>query len=155
MAPPATLGSPMEPKPLLRVAGPAWELARYFLIVAYLAAASSPSGNADMLSAPWLAAAAAGGLAMPAAFFVYAYEPGRYAAYLPLLRLGKVLELATIVLLYATGAIRPGSTVPMLAFRVPVLDGTAVAFGVVALLDAAVLAGLLRVRTRGGPPATP
>ena len=155
MAPPATLASLMEPKPLLRVAGPAWELARYFLIVAFVAAASSPSGNADMLSAPWLAAAAAAGLAMPAAFFVYACAPGRYAAYLPLLRLGKGIELATIVLLYATGAIRWGSTVPMLAFRVPVLDSTAVVFGLVALLDAAVLAGLLRVRTGAGRTGSP
>ena len=155
MPPPVTLASPMEPKPLLRIAGPAWELARYFLIVVFLASSSSASGNADMLSAPWLAAAAAGGLAMPAAFFLYAYEPGRYAAYLPLLRLGKVLELATIVLLYATGTIRAGSTMPMLAFRVPVLDSTPVVFGLVALLDAAVLAGLLRVRTGAGPTGSP
>jgi hypothetical protein len=155
MLPPATLASPMEPKPLLRIAGPAWELARYFLFVVFLAASSSSSGTADMLSAPWLAAVAAGGLAMPAAFFVYAFVPGRYAAYLPLLRLGKVLELASLALLYATGTIRLGSTLPYVAFRVPVLDSTPVVFGLVALLDAAVLAGLLRVRTGAGPTGSP
>lgn len=155
MGPTATLASPMEPKPLLRVAGPAWELARYFLMVAFLAASSSSAGSADMLSAPWLAAAAAGGLAMPAAFFVYAFAPKRYAVYLPLLRLGKVFELATVVLLYATGAIRLGSIMPVVAFRVPVLDSTAVVFGLVALFDAAVLVGLLRVRSRAAPTTSP
>ena len=47
----------MQHKPVLRVAGPVWELVRYFLLVVFVAAASSP-GAADMLSAPWLAAAA-------------------------------------------------------------------------------------------------
>jgi hypothetical protein len=137
----------MQHKPILRVAGPVWELARYFLFIVFLATASSSSGNADMLSAPWLAAAAAGGLAMPAAFLMLAIAPGRYAAYLPLLRLGKALEVATIVLLFATGTIAPASTMPWIAFRVPVLGSTAVVFGLVALADLAVLAGLLRVRT--------
>jgi hypothetical protein len=136
----------MEQKPLLRVAGPVWELARYFLIVVFLAAASS-SGGADLLSAPWLAAATAGGLAMPAAFLMIALAPGRYAAYLPLLRLGKVLQIATVVLLFVTGTIQPESTVPFLAYRVRVLDRALVVFGLVALLDLAVLAALFRVRT--------
>jgi hypothetical protein len=145
----------MEQKPLLRVAGPAWELARYFLFVVFLAAASSASGDADMLSAPWLAAAAAGGLVMPAAFLMIAFSPGRYAVYLPLLRLGKVLQVATVVLLFATGAISPGSGVPVLAFRVPVLGNAAVTFALVALADVAVLAGLLRVRTDAGTTGSP
>jgi hypothetical protein len=137
----------MDHKPVLRVAGPAWELARYFLLIAFLATASSSSGNADMLSAPWLAAAGAGGLVMPAAFLMFAFAPGRYAAYLPLLRLGKALEVATVALLFATGTIATGSVMPWIAFRVPVLGSTAVVFGLVALVDLAVLAGLLRVRT--------
>jgi hypothetical protein len=145
----------MEQKPLLRVAGPAWELARFFLFVVFLAAASSASGNADMLSAPWLAAAGAGGLAMPAAFLMLAIAPGRYAAYLPLLRLGKVLQVATVVLLFATGAVAPGSGVPLLAFRVPVLGSAPVVFGIVTLVDLAVLAGLSRVRTGTGATTSP
>ena len=145
----------MEQKPLLRVAGSAWELARYFLFVVFLAAASSASGAADMLSAPWLAAAAAGGLVMPAAFLMIAFAPRRYADYLPLLRLGKVLEVATVALLYATGAITPGSGMPVLAFRMPVLGNAAVVFGLVALADVAVLAGLLRVRTGTGTTGSP
>jgi hypothetical protein len=145
----------MEHKPVLRVAGPVWELARYFLLIVFLATASSSSGNADMLSAPWLAAAAAGGLAMPAAFLMFAFAPGRYAAYLPLLRLGKALEVATVVLLFATGTIGPGSMMPWIAFRVPVLGSTAVAFGLVVLVDLAVLAGLLRVRMDTGTTGAP
>jgi hypothetical protein len=137
----------MEQKPLLRVAGPTWELARYFLFMVFLAAASS--------SAPWLAAAAAGGLVMPAAFALYALFPGRYAAYLPLLRLGKVLQIATVVMLFVTGTIRPESTVPILAYRVPVLDRALVVFGLVALLDLVVLAALFRVRTDTGTTASP
>ena len=145
----------MDQKPLLRVAGPAWELARSFLFVVFLAASSSSSGNADMLSAPWLAAAFAGGLVMPAAFLMFAIAPGRYAAYLPLLRLGKALEVLTVVLLFATGTVGAGSMMPWIAFRVPVLGSTAVVFGLAALVDLAVLAGLLRVRTDTGTTGSP
>jgi hypothetical protein len=137
----------MKHKPLLRVAGPAWELARYFLLIAFLAAGSSSSGRADMLSTPWLLAAGAGGLVMPAAFLMLALAPGRYAAYVPLLRLGKGLEIATVALLFATGTITPGSGVPMLAFRVPVLGSVAVVFVLATAADIAVLAGLFRLRT--------
>jgi hypothetical protein len=144
----------MNQKPLLRVAGPAWELARYFLFILFLATASSSSGNADMLSAPWLAAVGAGGLVMPAAFLMFAFAPGRYAAYLPLLRLGKALEVATVALLFATGTVGPGSGMPWIAFRVPVLGSTAVVFGLVGLADLVVLAGLLRVRTDTGTTGT-
>src|SRR4030042_3016891 len=77
----------MEHKPVLRVAGPAWELPRFFLLIVFPATASSSSVNADMLSAPWLAAAGAGGLVMPAAFLMFAFAPGRDAVYLPHLRL--------------------------------------------------------------------
>jgi hypothetical protein len=145
----------MEHKPLLRVAGPAWELARYFLFIVFLATTSSSSGNADMLSTPWLLAAAAGGLVMPAAFLMLALAPGRYADYLPLLRLGKGLEIATVVLLFATGTVAAGSGMPGIAFRVPVLGSTAVVFALVALADLAVLAGLLRVRTDTGATGSP
>ncbi len=140
----------MDKKPLLRAAGPAWELARSFLFIAFLAIASSSSGDADMLSAPWLIAAGAGGLVMPAAFLMFAFAPARYTAYLPLLRLGKGLELASLALLFATGTIAPGSVMPVLAFRVPVLGSAPVVFGLVALADLAVLVGLLRVRTVTG-----
>lgn len=136
----------MDQKPLLRVAGPAWEVARYFLFVVFLAASSSSSGDADMLSAPWLAAACAGGLVVPAAFLMFAFAPRRYASYLPLLRLGKILEIATVVLLFVTGTILWDSTMPMPLFRVPVLYRTTVVFGLVTLADLAVLAGLFRVR---------
>jgi hypothetical protein len=145
----------MEKKPLLRSAGPAWELARSFLFIAFLAIGSSSSGDADMLSAPWLIAAGAGGLVMPAAFLMFAFAPARYAAYLPLLRLGKGLELASLALLFATGTIAPGSVMPVLAFRVPVLGSAPVVFGIVALADLAVLAGLLRVRTDTGASDSP
>jgi len=145
----------MERKPLLRVAGPAWELARYFLFIAFLAASSSSSGNADMLSEPWLLAAGAGGLAMPAAFLIFALAPDRYASYLPLLRLGKVFEVATVALLFATGTIPPDGTVPFLAFRVPLLGSAPIAFGLVILADLVVLAGLFRVRAAAGAPSSP
>jgi hypothetical protein len=136
----------MELKPLLRVAGPAWELARYFTFVAFLASAPQ-SGGADPLSAPWLAAATAGGLVMPAAFLMFALAPGRYTAYLPLLRLGKILQIATVVLLFVTGTIRLAYTVPFFADRVPVLGWSLGIFGVVGLIDLAVLAALFLVRT--------
>jgi hypothetical protein len=145
----------MERKLLLRIAGPAWELARYFLFLVFLAFASSSAGNADMLSAPWLLAVGAGGLVMPAAFLMFALAPGRYPGYLPLLRLGKGLELASLALLFATGTIAPGSVMPVLAFRVPVLGSTPMVFGLVALVDILVLAGLLRVRTGTGTTGSP
>ena len=140
---------------MLRIAGPAWELVRSFLLLAYLAASSSSAANADMLSAPWLAALGAAGLVMPAAFLMFSLAPTRYAAYLPLLKLGKGLELAAVALLFATGTVTAGSVVPLLAFRVPVLGSAAVVFGLVAILDLAVLAGLFRVRTGNGTTALP
>jgi hypothetical protein len=145
----------MEHRPLLRVAGPAWELARYFLFIAFLAVSSSSSANPDMLSTPWLLAACAGGLVMPAAFFMLAFSPARYAGFLPLLKLGKALEVATVVLLFVTGMVAPGSWVPGIDFRVPVLGSAPVAFGLVGLADLAVLAGLLLVRTGADTTVSP
>lgn len=145
----------MEHKPLLRVAGPAWEIARYFLFIVFLAAAFSPSGSPDLQTAPWLLAAGAGGLVMPVAFLMLALVPERYAPYLPLLRLGKALEAATVVLLYATGAIAPDSLMPVLALRVPVLDRAPVAFGIILLADLAVLVALMGVRSASGPAGSP
>jgi hypothetical protein len=145
----------MKPRPVLRVAGPAWELARSFLLLAFLAAGSSSSGNVDMLSAPWLAAVGAAGLVMPAAFLVFALAPDRYAAFLPLLRLGKGLEIATVALLFATGTIAPGSGTPLLAFRVPVLGSVPMVFAFVGVADVAVLIGLFRVRTDRGSTGAP
>jgi hypothetical protein len=141
----------MKPRPVLRVAGPAWELARCFLFLAFLAAGSSSSG---MLSAPWLAAVGAAGLVMPAAFLMLALAPDRYAAFLPLLRLGKGLEIATVALLFATGTIAPGSGTP-LAFRVPVLGSAPMVFALVGVADVAVLIGLFRVRTDRGSTGAP
>lgn len=135
---------------MLRVAGPAWELVRYFLFIVLLAATFSPSGGADLRTAPWLLAAGAGGLVMPAAFLMLALLPQRYAPYLPLLRLGKALEVATVALLYATGAVARDSLTPVLALRVPVLDRAPVAFGLIVLIDVAVLAALMGVRPATG-----
>jgi hypothetical protein len=136
----------MEPKPLLRLGGPAWELARAFLLLAYLAVSASAAGSADMLSAPWLAAVGAAGLVMPAAFVMYAAAPDRHGAFLPLLRLGKVLEAATILLLFVTGAVSSGGNVPIFTARNLVFQPWT--FGFVLVLDLLVLTGLLRVRGR-------
>jgi hypothetical protein len=136
----------MEPKPLLRVGGSAWEIARTFLLLAYLAVSSSAAGSADMLSAPWLAAVGAAGLVMPAAFVMYAAAPDRHGAFLPLLRLGKTLEAATILLLFVTGAVTGGGNVPFFAARM--LSFAPWTFGLVLALDLLVLTGLLRVRGR-------
>ena len=144
----------MEERPLLRIAGPGWEFARYFLFAAFLAADPS-SGGSGSLSAPWIAAVTAGGLVMPAAFLMFALAPGRYAAYLPLLRLGKVLQIVTVALLFVTGTIRPESTVPVLAYRVPLPGQAIAAFGIAALLDLAVLAALFRVRAGTGTTGSP
>ncbi len=138
----------MEPKPLLRVGGAAWELARTFLLLAYLAVSSSAPGAASMLSAPWLAAAAAACLVMPAAFVMYAVAPDRHGAFLPLLRLGKVLETASILLLFATGAVAAVTPIPGTPIAVPLLGYPPVTIGLVFALDLLVLAGLVRVRGR-------
>jgi len=81
---------------------------------------------------------------------MFALAPRRYAAYLPLLRLGKFLQIAAVALLFVTGTIRPESTVPFIAYRIPVPGQAIAAFGIVALLDLAVLAALFRVRTATG-----
>jgi hypothetical protein len=145
----------MEPKPLLRVGGAAWELARTFLLLAFLSLSSSSAGTADMLSAPWLAALGAAGLVMPAAFVMFAAAPRRHVAFLPLLRLGKTLETATILFLFASGAVStvvalPGAYLAAQALRYPPL-----VFGVAFALDLLVLVGLVRVREGSDPTGTP
>jgi hypothetical protein len=134
----------MEPKPLLRLGGPAWELARTFLLLAHVAVSSSAAGSADMLAAPWLAAVGAAGLVMPAAFVMFAVAPDRHGAFLPLLRLGKALEAATILLLFATGAVAGGGNLPY--FTAQALATSPLLLGLAFVLDLLVLAGLLRVR---------
>ena len=128
----------MEPKPLLRLGGSAWEIARTFLL---FAVSSSAAG-----SAPWLAAVGAAGLVMPAAFVLYAAVPDRHGAFLPLLRLGKALEAVTLFLLFITGAITGGGNVPY--FAAPALGSSPYVLGLVLMLDLLVLAGLLRVPGR-------
>ena len=145
----------MELKPLLRVGGPAWELARTILLLAYLTATSPAASAADMLSAPWLAAVGAPGLLMPAAFLMFSISPGRFPGFLPLLRLGKTLEAASILLLFATRAIDFGGTMPGPLFAVPVLGAPQWAFGLVLALDLFVLAGLVRARALPSPTGSP
>jgi hypothetical protein len=135
----------MERKPLLRIAGPVWEFARYFLVLALVATGSSPVDFRGLLSAPWLAAAAAGGLVMPAAFLMLSFDPQRYAGYLPLVRLGKGLEIVTVVLLFFSVGVAPGSAVPPLGSRLPGIGSLPVVLGAVAALDIAVLVGLFSV----------
>ena len=140
---PATLRRTMEPKPLLRLGGSAWEIARTFLL---FAVSSSAAGSAAIGSAPWLAAVGAAGLVMPAAFVLYAAVPDRHGAFLPLLRLGKALEAVTIFLLFVTGGITGGGNIPYLAAQA--LGSSPLLFGLVLVLDLLVLAGLLRVPGR-------
>jgi hypothetical protein len=145
----------MEPKPLLRIGGPAWELARTFLLLAFLSGSSSAADAADMLSAPWLAALGAAGLVMPAAFAMFALTPRRHGSFLPLLTVGKILETVTILLLFVTGAVFTGAALPGAFFAAQVLGNPALVFGAVFALDVLVLVGLLRVREGSGPTGTP
>jgi hypothetical protein len=142
----------MDPRRLLRVGGPTWELARAFLLLAYLAANASSAGTADRLSAPWLAAVGAAGLVLPAAFLFFAIDPQRHAAFLPLLIMGKVFEAGTVVLLFVTGTLGSGSLAPLqtgLPFPREVPE--AGLFVVALLLDIGVLVGLVRLRSRSSP----
>lgn len=134
----------MEPRPILRFGGPAWELARTALLLLFLAVGSSTAGTPDMPSAPWLAAAGAAGLVLPAAFVLFCLSPGRYRPFLPLLIMGKIFEAGTLVLLFATGAVTR-AVVPGLnldPFR-------AYAVGAALILDVVVLVGLVRLRADG------
>jgi len=135
----------MEPNPLLRVGGAAWELARTLLLLAFLSGSFSAAGA---LSAPWLAAFGAAGLVMPAAFVMFARAPERYRLFLPLLRLGKTLETATILFLFVTGTVTRGAALPGAYFAAQALAYPPLAFGAVFALDLLVLVGLLRVRER-------
>lgn len=145
----------MEPKPLLRVGGAAWELARTVLLLAFLSSSSSAAGAAGAVSAPWLAAFGAAGLVMPAAFVMFARAPERYRAFLPLLRLGKTLETATIFFLFVTGAVSRAAALPGAYFAAQALAYPPLAIGAVFALDLLVLVGLLRVREGAEPTGSP
>ncbi len=145
----------MESNPLLRVGGAAWELARTLLLLAFLSGSSSAAGAAGALSAPWLTAFGAAGLVMPAAFVMFARAPERYRLFLPLLKLGKALETATILFLFVTGAVTSGAALPGAYFAAQALGYPPLVFGAMFALDLLVLVGLLRVREGAEPTGTP
>jgi hypothetical protein len=80
-------------------AGSLWELVRFFSLLALLAALFRQEGGRGGLIIPWILLIASNALLSPVGWFMLALYPGRYGNLLPLLRLGKLLSLFSLVLL--------------------------------------------------------
>ncbi len=95
----------MTPRRILLFVGSAWELARLFLVLSLLVLLYEVTGGRGSAIVPWLLLAATGNLLVPAGAVLLALYPERYGPLLGLLRLGKLLNLVTLVLIVISGLV--------------------------------------------------
>lgn len=145
----------MKARRAVLAAGSAWELARFFLVLFLVAAVLRTSAGAGAWVFPWLLVAGSGNLVIAAGSALLALFPGRYARLIGLLRLGKLMSVAAIVLLAVSGALRAASRFQLGGAGRRVLSVGAVLVGIF-LLDLLFLAVLLAWRPEEEPaPAGP
>ncbi len=123
----------------LLVGGSLWGLARFLLLLFFVAARLS-TGLRGVL--PWLLAVSAPGLVLPAGWMMYALFPRRHARYLPLLKLGQLLGMASLVLLAAAGSLVFPAEAPLLRLGQLAVTRSTIVIGLVLALDGAFLAAL-------------
>ncbi len=85
--------------------GSAWEIARLFLVLSLLVLLFEVAGGRGSAIVPWLLLAGTGNLLIPAGAILLALYPERYARLLGLLRLGKLLNLVTLILIVAASLV--------------------------------------------------
>jgi hypothetical protein len=139
----------MTPRRILLFIGSAWELARLFLVLSLLVLLFEVSGGRGSAIVPWLLLASTGNLLVPAGAVLVALYPVRYAPLIGLLRLGKLLNLFTLVLIVLSGLHSRSAPASLMPLGRPGLPGFVVILLVTAL-DAVFLA--LLVSLRSGPP---
>ncbi|HET6450452.1 MAG TPA: hypothetical protein VFI08_04035 [Spirochaetia bacterium] len=141
----------MKARRALLVAGSVWELARFVLVLFLFAAVLRATTGAGAGMFPWLMVAGSGNLLVGAGSLLLALFPARYAPVVALLRLGKLLGLASLVLLVPSGALRTAAGIDMAAIGRGGLRAGAVVLAVL-LLDLLFLAVLVSWRPDEDPP---
>lgn len=148
----------MQARRGLLLAGSAWELVRFFLVLLLFASVLRGISGAGQWVYPWLLVVGSGNLLIAAGGGMLALFPARYARLLALLRLGKAMSVFSFILLAVSGALGIASGSPVLSSGSRTLTGGAVLLFVF-VLDLAFLAVLILWRTGDiapeVPPATP
>jgi hypothetical protein len=90
------------------ITGSFWELVRFFLLLFIIAALFGAQGGVTGSIIPWLLIAASNALLCPVGWLLLALFPDRYGNLLPLLRLGKVLSVFSVILLLLSGFLSMG-----------------------------------------------
>jgi hypothetical protein len=148
----------MQARRILLVAGSLWEIVRFFLVVTLVALLLQEAGASGAWVYPWLLVAASGNLLVAVGGIMLALFPGRYAALLGLLRLGKVIALFSFLLLVISGALGAAIGRALVSLGGIVVTQGMALFGVF-LLDLLFLVLLFSWRGETGgeklPPAEP
>jgi hypothetical protein len=148
----------MQARRGLLLAGSAWELVRFFLVLFLFASVLRGIAGAGSWVYSWLLVAGSGNLLIAAGSGMLALFPSRYARLLAFLRLGKAMSVFSFILLLVSGALGIASTFEVLGVGRRALTGGAVLL-LVFLVDLAFLAVLISWRAddeaAGGPPAGP
>jgi len=142
----------MKARRALLGAGSAWELARFFLVLALFGAVLKSGTGAGAWALPWLMAAGSGTLVVGAGSAMLALFPARYARTIALLRLGKILSVFAFIMLVASGALRAAAGIQIIGAGRRALSAAAILAGVF-ILDLAFLAILLLWRSQEEAPA--
>jgi hypothetical protein len=121
----------MKARRIFVFAGSLWDLARFFLVIVVLAALFDAAGGWRALIVPWLLIAASAGLPLCIGGFMIALFPQRYARLVVLLRLAKIFNLFSLLLLLFSGILPATAHLAILRF------------GKLALTQAAVLPAMI------------
>ncbi len=124
----------MKTRRVLIFLGSLWDLARFFLILSILAAIFGNEGGWAAAVLPWLLLSASSCLLVPAGGLLLSLYPDRYANLAAFLRLGKILNLFSFILLLLAGPLGAGGRVVL--FRIGQIEVTHIAaLPAVALFD--------------------
>jgi len=135
----------MNARRLLILAGSVWDFARFFLVLLILATLFDVAGGWGTAVIPWLLVGASSGLLVPVGGFLLSVYPERHANLVGLLRLGKLLNIFSLVLIPISGTADIGAGAPLLRVGAYALTPT-VAIPLVMFLDLIFLGALISFR---------
>jgi hypothetical protein len=139
----------MEARRILVFIGSLWELARFFFLLFILGVILSAGKGWEEAANPWILLLASASLLMPVGGVLLSLYPIRYGGLVGLLRLGKVLELFSLLLLMVSGTLAESAGIVLLRlgnFRLT----QAVVLPMVMFLDFAFFAFLIAYRSDTG-----
>ncbi len=124
----------MKTRRVLLFLGSLWDFARFFLILSILAALFGNEGGWAAAILPWLLLSASSCLLVPVGGLLLSLYPDRYANLAAFLRLGKILNLFSFILLLLAGSLGAGARIVL--FRIGQVEVTHIAaLPAVALFD--------------------